>query len=642
LQSGSWLLQNNSLILKTDDDSRITNLTAKEIFSVEFGNKTTIRDIQVPKPSKELSNISFSKFPLDLIIRIEGNDQIEGKTLLSAKIIGKFKNLECPVAFTSNCPTDHTICKNTWFPFVKGSLDEIQNIFSKLKIDDPGTLTLKQYFLLIQNTSTTIKVEIDKDIEFGKIIAPGTTIPKSEEIPGFVGTLYPYQISGYLWLRRIDLENFGCILADEMGLGKTLQVICLLTKDISEKKGQSLIVAPATLLENWRREFQKFSPDMRTLIHRGPSRTAFRGEISQYDIIITSYETILRDLPLFKLIEWNAIILDEAQAIKNPEAQRTKDVKSLHRRVSIAVSGTPVENRLRDLWSLMDFVLPDFLGSLKEYEAKYLDNPDSAARLEPLISPVILRRTIKSVAMDLPDRLEIPQPLCFPDELITEYEKLRQDILHRYGASSSLVELIKLRMFCAHPFLITNSKGDPAIISPKYQRLLEILEEIFENNEKVLIFTSFSDMIDIMLTDLKRRYPKIFISFIDGRCPVTSRQILVDAFNNTHNSGALILNPRAAGTGLNLTGANHVIHYNPEWNPAVEDQASARAYRRGQHKPVTIHKLFFTDCVEEVIMSRLDRKRVIAGNAIVGTEGTENDYSDIMNALNATPFKGEN
>jgi SNF2 family DNA or RNA helicase len=196
-------------------------------------------------------------------------------------------------------------------------------------------------------------------------------------------------------------------------------------------------------------------------------------------------------------------------------------------------------------------------------------------------------------------------------------------------------------MFCSHPFLINPRKENPAIVSPKYQRLIEILEEIITNGEKVLIFTSFSEMIALLVGDIPNHFPGIYIGQIDGQIPVEDRQKIVDDFNNFSGAAVLVLNPKAAGTGLNLTGANHVIHYNPEWNPAVEDQASARAYRRGQKRPVTIHRLIYLDTVEEIINERLDRKRDIFREAVVGTTGKTDEYQDIARALKITPFRGD-
>jgi len=329
------------------------------------------------------------------------------------------------------------------------------------------------------------------------------------------------------------------------------------------------------------------------------------------------------------------VVLDEAQAIKNPLAKRSKSVKEVPRRTAIAVTGTPIENKLVDLWSITDFAFPGYLGELREFESRFSNDIDGAQSLERFISPIMLRRRVRDVAQDLPERIDIPQVLEMGDSEADKYESLRQEILQEYGKSASLISLIKLRMFCTHPLLQSKETGDPSRFI-KYQRMLEITEEIIENKEKLLIFTSFTKMADIMVTDLVERFG-VFCDFIDGRVPVSERQTKIDAFTKESKSAILILNPRAAGAGLNITAANHVIHYNLEWNPAVEDQASARAYRRGQTRPVNIYRLFYANTVEEAINIRLDRKRELSETAIVGNDGVADDYDDILQALTMTP-----
>ena len=342
---------------------------------------------------------------------------------------------------------------------------------------------------------------------------------------------------------------------------------------------------------------------------------------------------------MFKMIEWNLVVLDEAHLIKNPYAKRTLSLKLLKKRVAIAVTGTPIQNCLVDLWSVMDFVLPGLLGDLKTFESQYADNVSSAEKLEQLISPVLLRRLVSEVASDLPERIDIPQALEMSDSEIAEYEEERKRIIEEYGNNASLVSIAKLRMYCTHPFLLNNLSGDPAEYSIKYQRFIEILQEILEMGEKVLIFTSYSKMIDILVSDIISRF-KVFCSYIDGRVEMEKRQQIIDTFGKVDGSAVLVLNPRAAGVGLNITAANHVVHYNLEWNPAVEDQASARAYRRGQDRPVTVHRLYYTDTVEEVINMRIDQKRLLFQSAVVGHDGSSETYNDILKAISMSPGKG--
>jgi len=224
------------------------------------------------------------------------------------------------------------------------------------------------------------------------------------------------------------------------------------------------------------------------------------------------------------------------------------------------------------------------------------------------------------------------------DRLASSYEGLRTEIIEEYGDSANLVALTKLRMLCAHPFLVFEERGDVADASPKFQRLLEILEEVFAAGEKALVFTSFTKMADLIVREVDSRYGK-YARIIDGRTPVDERQTIIDEFGEVKGGAILALNPRAAGTGLNITAANHVIHYNLEWNPAIEDQASARSHRRGQSRPVTIHRLFFADTVEDAINCRLEQKRELAGNAVVGTVGGSDGSAEILQALRYSPVK---
>ncbi len=641
MPDGKWIIDQSVVRLSADDGRKIITPSSDDIYQAEFRGKTEIQGYSVTAPSKTLQTLKFSKYPVDLEIWIIENKRQDRQIGdYSCYIAGRKADKDILLLSPPDCIPDHCIIDGVWYPFARGALGEISRIFQECNIKTIGKISLKQYFSLIQKRSETIPIRINPGTSLSFPSSESESSEKDEIIAGFRGTLYPYQMTGYRWLRMIDREDLGCILADEMGLGKTIQIICLILANKSEGKKPSLIIAPATLLENWYRELYRFAPGLSVIIHRGPGRTGFYEDLNQYDVTVTSYDTVIRDITILRMIKWNIVVLDEAQAVKNPDALRTKKTKSIPRRLSIAVTGTPVENHLTDLWSICDFVLPGFLGSREEFEKKFNETTKSASELGPLISPIILRRKVSEVAQDLPEKIEIPQFLELPPDLKTEYEKIRRSIISEYGPAAGLVSLIKLRMFCCHPFLISPKNENPAIISPKYQRLIEILEEIISNDEKVLIFTSFSEMINLMVRRIPEHFPGISISCIDGRIPVEDRQIIVDNFNSHSGAAVLVLNPRAAGTGLNLTGANRVIHYNPEWNPAMEDQATARAYRRGQERPVTIHRLIYEGTVEEIINERLDRKRDLFREAVVGTTGEPDEFQDIARALRITPFRG--
>jgi SNF2 family DNA or RNA helicase len=456
-------------------------------------------------------------------------------------------------------------------------------------------------------------------------------------VPGLVATLYPYQREGVAFLELIAAQGVGCVLADEMGLGKTLQIIALLQSETNAGRAPSLVVAPATLLENWRREICQFAPQLSCLVHAGASRAGIYQRIVGYDVIITSFDTVIRDEPLLSSIQWNILAIDEAQAIKNPEAQRTQAIKRIPRRVSIAITGTPVENSLSDLWSISDFILPRLLGTVDQFRTEFADDINDASRLGPIVSPILLRRKVADVAQDLPPKIEILQPITMSRELAELYESVRKQTFDDYAQVAAMVATTKLRVLCAHPSLDQSWNTDPSYKMPKYQRLLEILGEIFDSNEKVLVFTSYQAMSDLFMMDIPVHWPDGFFRNIDGRVPVPLRQPTVDSFYAHKGFGALFLNPKAAGTGLNITAANHVIHYNPEWNPALTAQATGRAYRRKQQRPVTIHHLFFANSIEEVMIDRAEFKRELAGGAVTGHEGNV-DPSIMLRALQISPL----
>lgn len=626
--TAGWHADAGHLVLRLPSGSLI-HPTASEVVGAEFKGRLTIRGEEVcQRPSHALPAVKFHRFPPDVGIDVvPPAEDLSRSPSCALRVCVGGRTIATPLALTD----DQFLAGNAWYPLATETLAELGALLKSAGIIQPGSITLKQYLDLRRQDSDLIAV----------VTAPTepATVPVAApaDLPaGLRANLYPYQHTGFTWLCRIADEGLGCILGDQMGLGKTLQVIALLLRERATRDAPTLVVAPATLLDNWQREISRFAPSLSTCIHRGHERSGYARVIREYSVVITSYETAMRDISILGMIDWNVVVLDEAQAIKNPDAQRTMTVKTLPRRAAIAVSGTPVENRLRDLWSLMDFAVPGFLGDLATFESRYADNEHDAGDLEPLVSPLILRRLVADVAQDLPARIDIPQAIEMSDEAAARYDAIRAEIASQYGKAASLVALTKLRMFCTHPFIVDGGTGDPLPHSTKYARLVEILDEIFASNEKVLIFTSYTKMADILAADIRRRY-RLPCDVIDGRTPVTDRQPMVDRFGAIMTAAALVLNPKAAGTGLNITAANHVIHFNLEWNPAVEDQATARSHRRGQVRPVTVHRLFHPSTVEEVIDQRAQRKRAIAAQAVVGTEGGAEDLADIARAMELSP-----
>lgn len=628
-----WTVVDSVLHVTLPDGSRTTP-TADEIYRVAIEDEDVPglpRPISVPN----MAQISFSRFPLTLEVRIEAVVQGHAPGLkATVYAVGSNERIEISDPVTRDA--DHLIAGERWYPLARGALDEIRRIFAEASVSSSAKLSLKSYLKLLQLSAT---FPVIKDVSANAARASLHRAPDSESIPAtFSGSLYPYQKDGWRWLQLVSSQEVGGILADEMGLGKTVQVAALLSAESEAGRRPSLVVATGTLMENWRRELARFSPTLKVLIHRGGDRSGFPADLVSHDVVVTSYDTLIRDMSLVRQLTWNIVVLDEAQAIKNPGTKRASAAKRIPRRVGIAVTGTPVENRLTDLWSIVDFALPGFLGELGRFEKTFTNDEDGAAALEPLVSPILLRRRVQEVAGDLPERIDIPQALELGDEQANVYEAIRQSVVAEYGKAANIVALTKLRMFCTHPRLLGQSDADPISVSAKYERLTEILEELLAGREKAIIFTSFNEMTDLLVKDLSRRFA-VPVGFIDGRTAIDERQPAVDTFSSVGGGAVLVLNPRAAGTGLNITAANHVIHYNLEWNPAVEDQASARAYRRGQTRPVTVHRLFYVDTVEETMDARLAAKRALSGKAVVGTDGSEDSVNDIAAALSRSPVR---
>lgn len=439
--------------------------------------------------------------------------------------------------------------------------------------------------------------------------------------------LRDYQVIGYKWLKILANLELGGILADDMGLGKTLQAIALLS---SEKiNGKSIIVAPSSLVFNWQKEFEKFAPDIKTLVVQGgkKKREDLIGELENYDVIITSYPLIRRDIEFYENYNFNICILDEAQHIKNPESLNAVSVKKIKSRVKFALTGTPMENNLLELWSIFDFILPGLLYSKHRFIEKY-DRPITKDEdkyilddLKKTISPFILRRKKSDVLTELPEKIET--------KLICEMTKKQRDIYNTYlirakedvnriinkgEFETSKIQVLKLltrlRQICCHPSMFLEEyQGD----SGKLEQLKELLEELIEGNHRVLIFSQFTTLLDLVKKMLNKN--KIKFLYLDGSTDVDKRQLTVDEFNEG-KTDVFLLSLKAGGTGLNLTTADTVIHLDPWWNPAVEEQASDRVHRIGQKNVVQVFKLITKDTIEEKIYELQNKKRELIDSVI--------------------------
>lgn len=437
------------------------------------------------------------------------------------------------------------------------------------------------------------------------------------------GTLRDYQKFGVKWLKTLDFYGLGGILADDMGLGKTIQLIALLLSSRIEKgPSPSLVVVPTSLVFNWCAELDKFAPDLKYTIVIGSreERLKLIHTLSGYDVIITSYPLIRRDIEHYAAYKFRYCILDEAQYIKNPSSRNAKSVKQIKSEASFALTGTPMENNLYELWSVFDFVLPGYLYSYKRFNEKYVQPATSEDGYEALddlskqIKPFILRRLKKDVLNELPEKIENTMLAELTEEQKKLYLAYLQDIkseinkeIEEAGFERSririLAALTRLRQLCCHPALfIENYRGE----SGKMLLLEEILQESIEGGHRILLFSQFTGMLQIIKKKLEEL--KISCLYLDGSTPVTDRGYLVNSFNEGLGR-VFLISLKAGGTGLNLTGADTVIHYDPWWNPAVEEQATDRSYRIGQKKSVYVMKLVARGTIEEKILALQEKKR---------------------------------
>ena len=467
-------------------------------------------------------------------------------------------------------------------------------------------------------------LSIKRNLEFKHMIQ---NIMEPEDLDyslpiGYEGILRPYQKRGYEWLRALDNYKLGGILADDMGLGKTLQMIVFLKSRYEKVQKPSLIIVPTSLIYNWQDEIHKFAPNMKVsiIIGKKTERDENLKNISDSTIVLTSYPLIRKDIDAYKLIDFAYCILDEAQNIKNLNSLTSRAVKKIKAGGYFALTGTPIENNLSELWSIFDFIMPGFLLSHKKFVEKYekpiVNNQDKKAMqsLIQQISPFIIRRLKKDVLMELPDKTESKMLCPMTKEQKKIYlaylAKAKKDIMNEIddkGFERSQIKILsiltRLRQICCHPgMFIENYKGE----SGKLEILMELVKECLTSNHRILLFSQYTSMLAIIKKEFEKE--NIPYSYLDGSTKILDRKKVVTEFNEGKDS-VLLISLKAGGTGLNLTGADTVIHFDPWWNPAVEDQATDRAYRIGQENKVQVYKLITYGTIEEKIYNLQMKKK---------------------------------
>ncbi|MGG6311521.1 DEAD/DEAH box helicase [Paenibacillus macerans] len=548
------------------------------------------------------------------------------------------------------------------FPFVffRGEwieidVKEIRQVLKFIKRHEDGALSFREFMHLASGEGDVQWEGVDiAGVETSGMLSMLTSggavrHPQPRPVPGGLnGTLRPYQERGYQWLATMRELGFGALLADDMGLGKTVQVITVLLDNLIQAPGKNLIICPTSLLGNWQREFARFAPELCLYVHHGSDRyrgDRFMQEYRDCDVILTTYQLAGRDAKELRAVEWRTVVLDEAQYIKNFGTKQAQSVMKLSAPHRIAMTGTPVENRLSELWSIFQFLNPGYLGSHASFRARYTgaggeQQNAELQKLRRLVAPFLLRR-LKSdpdIRKDLPEKIELKSYCTLTVEQARLYRSVTEELMGRIGEQAGIARkgmvlssLTRLKQICDHPELAGGGHrtDEPGAVgrSGKMERLYELLDMIMDSGEAVLIFTQYVRMGELLQARLAEKYgEKPF--FLHGGVPKAERDGMVQAFQQGEGSPIFVLSLKAGGVGLNLTRANHVVHYDRWWNPAVENQATDRVFRIGQRKNVEVHKLICQGTLEERIDELIERKKSLSEQVVGSGEQWLTEMSD--------------
>ncbi len=636
LKAVSWRLQDSGCgVVLPPGLARLDGLANRLGVRVSAGDET------LPK-GQRIGLQSLLSFQLELTI---------GNQTLSQADLKRLTSLGTPLVEING----------EWVELRPGDVRAAQNFFAANKAQT--TLSLQDVLRLSAGDSQVIEKLPVVSFDAGPLqelintlMGNNQSIEPVEPPASFRGTLRPYQARGVGWLTFLERWGLGACLADDMGLGKTVQAIAFLLhlKETGSLKQPCLLVCPTSVLGNWEREVRKFAPTLKVLVHHDSKRAKGKGftkAVQDKHLVITSYALVHRDAIELQGIPWQVVILDEAQNIKNAESKQSQTARQIPAQFRIALTGTPVENRLSELWSILDFLNPGYLGPRNFFQRrfaipieKYGDRASLNA-LRSLVQPFILRRlkTDKDIIQDLPEKQEMTVFCGLSAQQATLYQQVVQETMaqiesaegiQRHGLILSL--LVKLKQICNHPaHYLKESKLESAQPSGKLQRLEEMLDEVVSEGDRALIFTQFAEWGKLLQAYLATKL-KQEVLFLYGSTPRQKREAMVDRFQHDPQSpSVLILSLKAGGTGLNLTRANHVFHVDRWWNPAVENQATDRAFRIGQTRNVQVHKFVCTGTLEEKIHDLIESKKALAEQVVSAGENwlTEMDTNQLRELL---------
>ena len=518
--------------------------------------------------------------------------------------------------------------------------DHLKLILNMLKKKQEA-VTLRELLSLDAEKGALPVIDISGEGWVGELLGGNSNLKPMNGPYNFKGKLREYQKRGSAWLNFITALGFGCCLADDMGLGKTIEIIAFLLNRYGKKsvKGTTLIICPTSVISNWMHELNKFAPSLTVMEHHGSLRMKgddFINRVSNYNVVLTSYSLLQRDAAVFSRTPWDGIVADEAQYVKNSATKQSKAIRGLKANFRIALTGTPVENRLEDLKSIFDFLNPGYLGNDKRFRELF-SNPimkeeddEAAMKLNRLVNPFILRRvkTDKSIISDLPDKDEIKAYVPITLEQASLYEAtvrtMLESVTDKEGIQRSgiiLSTITKLKRLLDHPSMVTGDTDKRSDRSEKLTRLMDMLEETLGNKEKTIVFTQYIEAGRIIKESLLRKFREEAL-FLSGSTPRPLREQMISRFQSPEGPKIFIISLKAGGFGINLTAATNVIHFDRWWNPSIENQATDRAYRIGQSKRVRVYKFISTGTVEEKIDEIIEGKTTLSKKIVKSTSET--------------------